>query len=113
MSQEVEIVIVENNGVVELILHNVNFYDDGSLKSGLVSNGAWFLEIDKNGQWWSDIGKISSPEDTGKRVFKRHLYLVDKENQELFGSDFYCEHDIIAKQRGGVECRKCGGWFCF
>ena len=35
-----------------------------------------------------------------------------KENQSLWDSDPDCEHDIVEKP-SGIECSKCGGWFCY
>lgn len=35
---------------------------------------------------------------------------------DLHGGDPNCAHDIRTKELwegGGVECRKCKGWFCF
>lgn len=32
---------------------------------------------------------------------------------ELWGGDDNCEHQVYGKPRGGIECVKCGGWFCY
>jgi hypothetical protein len=36
----------------------------------------------------------------------------DESDNELYDADPDCDHQIIAKW-SGVECSKCGGWFCF
>lgn len=31
----------------------------------------------------------------------------------LWNADPECEHDTVASRRGGVNCTKCDGWYCF
>lgn len=31
----------------------------------------------------------------------------------LYDSDENCDHIIKASLSGGIECMKCGGWFCY
>lgn len=31
----------------------------------------------------------------------------------LYHADPECDHEAVRNQWSGVECRKCGGWFCF
>ena len=37
-------------------------------------------------------------------------------DEELWGADPDCDHEIRAKtmsEGGGIECVKCKGWFCY
>jgi hypothetical protein len=36
-----------------------------------------------------------------------------KYEDELFGADPNCDHDVRPAPGGGVKCTKCPGWFCF
>lgn len=33
--------------------------------------------------------------------------------EELYDADPNCKHIIVEADGGGVECTKCGGWFCY
>ena len=37
-----------------------------------------------------------------------------EENEDyLYDADPDCDHEIIEKASGGIECTKCEGWFCY
>lgn len=53
-------------------------------------------------------------EDEIKRAIKMKIAYVDKEGtEELFEAEDNCTHVIKTSTGGGVECMRCGGWFCY
>lgn len=46
----------------------------------------------------------------GKETF---TYENERGVLELWGGDPGCEHDEVEMPGGGVQCSKCGAWFCF
>lgn len=54
--------------------------------------------------------ELAKPEPT--RV-ERHVF---GKGEVLYDADPNCKHEVRAKEMhegGGVECRKCKGWFCY
>lgn len=51
----------------------------------------------KKGSYMSDDNEIENEEET---------------EYYLFDADPNCDHEVVAKW-SGVECKKCGGWFCY
>lgn len=45
-------------------------------------------------------------------TMKLEMQEATEEIQELYDADEECEHEIKEKM-SGIECVKCGGWFCY
>jgi len=46
----------------------------------------------------------------------KHNLSTEKKTVKLYNADPNCQHSIRAKELwegGGIECRKCKGWFCY
>jgi len=64
----------------------------------------WPIFTDKTGDEVIMGNWIIKPED--KEIVKEDI------DYTLYNADPNCKHQIIQKW-SGVECEKCGGWFCF
>lgn len=64
-------IVLLNNGCADLLLSQVNYNEDGSVKSGFVENGSWYYEVKDGEELASDEWNIRN------RWPARNLHIID------------------------------------
>lgn len=59
------------------------------------------------------IGLSIEEENNVAKENNWQIYVGNSKWEELYDADESCRHLVKGSSGGGVECVKCGGWFCY